>query len=173
MSAYLDYINYFAGIAKLDPFIRHDQLIAGTNDKRNSFFSVSDPDELDAADFNYIHYPFVAQAAFSGTMKDTGNYQIMIHHELRFYTKALSDNYQQPAIESAYDLTYEIMQQWLNLFLKQSYGQGSCGPIHTIDIDSIRFTKLEQLADLFFGWSLSFIEHRPVNKFLQPNNYWQ
>lgn len=176
MSFYSDRITYFSNLAKTDPSIKFQVVEGGIS--RNSFFDVTDEEQLEAAIKTNVAYPFVACMGIRANMSNNdGCISDKITHTVRIYTKAILDDetntFKHEAMEAAYNASFDILEHWKRKILADGWNDDLCGPLHNVDINTFSTTKMTQFADYFFGWQLTFEEIYFKQEYSdQETNYW-
>ena len=169
MTKYITRTAYLEALAIADPNIKHTATVAvdGENQVRKSFIQVSaDQDGLNADMISGLHWPFVVQNGFSGSLTER-EYDVRNQYQnrIQFLTKAVVSDavpIKEQAIKNAKELCLFILKKWLNKFYADME-LGCTGDIHKIDISSVRFSDVGPISDDFYGWELSFTDDEPAH----------
>jgi hypothetical protein len=169
MSKYITRTAYFLQLAQRDPNIKHgvSETVEGETYQRNSFVEVaSDQDSLNADMINGLHFPFVVQKGFSGSLTDGGgDIRNQYQNTLQFLTKAIPTDAvptKEAAIKNAKEQMLIILKKWLNKFYAE-VEQGCTGDFKKIDFATVRFFDVGPISDEFYGWELSFADDEPAH----------
>jgi hypothetical protein len=178
MSKFTTRTEYFAALAVADPSIKHTATITVDSEQqvRKSFIAVSDDQSTLSSDMiNCLHYPFVVQKGFTGSLTDSGgDLRNQYQNTLQFLTKAITSDQvptKEQAIKNAKEQMMIILKKWLNRFYADMM-EGCTGDFKKIDFASVRFFDVGPISDDFFGWELSFADDEPAHDIIDTDlNY--
>jgi hypothetical protein len=171
MTKYTTRKNYFYQLAQIDPALYHGSDITedGVVRDKKTFIQVADEqDSLNAGVVNRLDFPFVAQIGFNGSLTEpSGNIRTRYQNRLQFLSKAITDDTNivlEYAKDAAYELTYQIMQNWIQRFY---FDMGNLCPCpFKLDFNSFSWVMIGPIADQFYGWELQFSDDEPNNEIL-------
>lgn len=136
----------------------------GPGKVRKSFHRMNDWEEFSAGVANFAFFPCVVHVSCTGRYTtDAGMVpKRKLLQQLVFLNKIESpQNVDQ--IEAAYDLSFEIMEDFLSWLYAETQNTGKCGPITGFDPSRVSFTPVKVDA-LFYGWSVAFEEEQFLSK---------
>jgi hypothetical protein len=165
MGIFKDRSNYLKQLAIDNKLIAHTRNING--EVRNSFFRMNDNEEFLAALVNYAHSPFVIHFGFDGRYTANKNLvsKRVLSNALAFLVKV--DNVSDmDAVEDAYDVAFEAMEQFVSKMIYQFDTDGSCSPFSNIDPSRFNFQTYEMNGNLH-GWLLNFNDEKYADEVYQ------
>ncbi|OLY92289.1 hypothetical protein SAMN05444008_11555 [Cnuella takakiae] len=153
MGFFKDRSDYFKSLANKHKLVAHKR-IEGKHEK-NSFHRMNDEEELLAACVNWAHFPCVVHAGMSG--RYTEGKQSLVKrkttNQLMFLSK-VDHPTNMDSREACYDLTMEIMEDFIAFMLGEFHEKGFCSNFSNIDLNRFSFSTVSFNGNLF-GWQLT------------------
>jgi hypothetical protein len=163
MGSFKNRSDYFKSICNNNILIADGRSITGGG-LRKSYFRINNEDEFDAACENWIHFPCCVYIDYSFKYKDVfpGYLRKVITNELWFLAKIDKD--QSPliadAMENAYDLALQAMDQFVSWIDKEMREGRVCGEIFHFYEDQTKVERLDILSNNLTGWRLIFQDEK-------------
>ncbi|MGN6293759.1 MAG: hypothetical protein ACTHMV_13530 [Chitinophagaceae bacterium] len=160
MGVFKNKSQYLMSLAIANRLIAHDAPAPDTGGKRESFFRMNDEEELMAGCVNWAHFPCMVFAGFSGrfTSNDRSVSKRLVTTELFFLHKADPTNMND--IETAYDISFDVMQQLISRMFNDFEENGSCSPFDNLDLSRFNFSPVGPIGPGLYGWQLLFSDEK-------------
>jgi hypothetical protein len=153
MGQFKEKSDYFKSLCVSNKLVAHT--VNQDGEVRNSYFRMNDEDELVAACVNWAHFPCVVHFSFYGRYR--GQALIAKRQQtsiLYFLDKA--DASDMDSIENAYDLAFEVMEQFISKMNNEFLEDGSCSPFRNLDLSRFSYSAVGPINATLFGWMLQF-----------------
>jgi hypothetical protein len=158
MSFYKEREDFVRSFAEQHYQVLHDQGVEGS-DTRRSFFRINDEEELTAASQHWIHFPCVVMDSISGGLieKDKSVRQQNVCSILFLQKLMLQENnpITATAITDAYDITFDVMKDYIAFMYGDILEDDGCGVFKGIDMGRIRWVQAGPIGDQLYGWQLT------------------
>ncbi|MEP7319554.1 MAG: hypothetical protein ABI921_12460 [Panacibacter sp.] len=165
-----DRINYWEALSISHHLVLHNAdildgiIVIG---HRNSFI-VDIADELEASEIINLQFPCVVANLVAGKviLKDDQpriRYQNKITFLSRFSITSDADPSIPDSKKSAFDITYEVLKDFLNKIVEDYDDMGPCGDFRFIDENSYRWEPVELAGSNMCGWALYFNDEEAAN----------
>lgn len=171
--------NYWKSLAISHVFVAHEaDIVEGETvvGQRNSF-CLDIADEIEASEFVRLHFPAVAVGLVAGRVTNNeGQPRMRYTNRLYFLSHFSVDSNEDPAIpkskEAAFELTYEVMMDFLNKLQSDYEESGGCDfEFRYIDENSYRWESVELMGANMCGWNFYFNDEEPYH-FVIDENKW-
>lgn len=161
MGAFSTRKAYFYNLCKLNNLVMHDQPIAvGSDEKRVSFLSIEDDENLAAAAATVIHFPCVVLLDLKGKLNENnGSIRRQWNNTLWFLNKGAGDS-ESAYKKDAYDVSEAVMNQFISRIKEEYENDGNCGTFGVIDFNSFFFEMTGRVEDNLYGWRLYFADEQ-------------
>lgn len=162
-------INYWEAISETHVLVAHNaDIMEGESviDTRKSFCA-DIADEVAASEVLKLHFPCVVANLVAGKVISRDDQKrFRYQNKLSFLHRFSVESDALPSIpmckEIAYNITYNVMMDYLEKLLQDYATDGGCGYFKFIDEQSIRWEALDLVGSNMCGWELFFNDEEPL-----------
>lgn len=165
-----DRINYWEQVSEGHMLVAHNADImegATVVDQRKSFCA-DIADELVASEILKLHFPCVVANLVNGAVIQRADQnRFRYQNKLSFVNRFSIESNEDPCIpnskEIAFNITYNVMMDFLKKLMDDYANDGSCGYFKFLDETSIRWEALEIVGSNMCGWDMFFVDEEPMS----------
>jgi hypothetical protein len=166
MGTFKDRENYLKQLCTAHPIVLHDV------SNRKSYFRLNNEEELASGTVNGIDYPCVANTNLTGRIRDKNSDTTILNHvfsnEWSFLQEVATTDSEavnfSDEVQDAYDLTFEIMEDFIKA-MKDDYAENDrCGAFDAIDFSQMNYRPIGPVMQNAYGWELSFINEQKATR---------
>jgi hypothetical protein len=129
---------------------------------RESFFRINDEEEMLTAHKNWSHDPCVVMVGLSGGLINKGGSIRQGTSNILMFLSKLKLDPENPikatAITEAYDITFEVMRDYVSKALNDTVENDGCGTFKNLEPSRFKWEQTGPIGDEFYGWILEYAD---------------